>query len=282
MIGGGQEIHTGEAGLSEWGNALQTHSPGWKIAASPNAIRGDESGTKLKLFVGETPKHLAVMIDDDLHLDDPTRQFRGKSVARWVEHVLACDSVSASAILQELSKYEICLTRNLDLAKGWLQAHARGSERYGLMASSGAKRLRAFGITVPGAGAEDVEHWFLAPNGDVRSAFQLEVAATEFQAQGLEIDWVCVCWGGDFLTTDATTPHWQLKEFSGSRWMNVKSSIRRNYIENTYRVLLTRARQGMVIYVPEGYPEDPTTTPVGYDDTARFLVSCGVKNLDRI
>jgi len=278
LVGGGQEIHTGEAGLTEWGRAIAAHFPHWKIVTSPNALHGDDTGTRLKLFENDPPKELSIQVLEEFHLDNPTRQFRGKAVARWAECILSRHSIGAREAQSANESYPIASTRSLETAKTWLRAQARGSERYGLLASSGAKRLRAYGISLPPSRGGDVEHWFLASQGDVRSSFQLEVAATEFQVQGLEVDWACVCWGGDFLMgKDAT---WNLREFLGSRWVQVKHAMRQCYVENTYRVLLTRARRGIVIYVPRGQVNDPTTTAEGYDRTARYLLECGVQSLD--
>jgi hypothetical protein len=277
LIGGGQEIHTGEAGLAEWGKALEAQTSPWKIVASTNALRGDDAGTT-KLFDTDIPSNLEIIENQHLHLDNPNRQFRGKTIARWAESVLTGDSTGANQALAASPEYPIVLTRQLENGKAWLRKQARGTERFGFMASSGAKRLRAFGITVPGAQEGDVEHWFLAERGDVRSSFQLEVAATEFQVQGLELDWIGVCWGGDFLFNDSGG--WRLHEFSGSRWSNVKNPTNRAYLKNTYRVLLTRARQGLLLYLPIGRSTDPTTLALEHDQTAEFLLRCGVRSID--
>jgi len=139
-----------------------------------------------------------VAIHANLHLDTPTRQFRGKTIAGWTEALLRGEARECQRILADNPEYPIRLTRNLATAKSWLDTTARGTERYGFVASSEAKRLRAEGLELPPARADGVEHWFLNEKGDVRSSFQLEVAATEFQIQGLELDWICVCWGAIF------------------------------------------------------------------------------------
>lgn len=149
---------------------------------------------------------------------------------------------------------------------------ARGTERYGCIASSEAKRLRAEGLELPPARADGVEHWFLASKGDVRSSFQLEVAANEFQIQGLEVDWSCVCWGGDFLRS---IDGWNLKRLRGTVWQRISQDTARAYLVNSYRVLLTRARQGIVLFVPTGDDEDLTRARRPLDATAEFLTSCG-------
>ncbi|HEY6338655.1 MAG TPA: DUF2075 domain-containing protein [Candidatus Sulfotelmatobacter sp.] len=275
LVGGGQEIHTGEAGLSEWGRALLGKFAHWSIALSPQALSG-EYGAGAKLFELGTPDPEVLKVYPALHLDNPTRQFRGKTISLWAESLLRGDASECRAILAENTDYSIQLTRKLVDAKTWLRDAARGTERYGLIASSGAKRLRAEGLELPPAGSRGVEHWFLKGKEDVRSSFQLEVAATEFQIQGLEIDWAGVCWGGDFLRSDK---NWNAKQFKGTAWCEIHDDDTRNYVPNTYRVLLTRARQGMVLFIPEGSSEDVTRPPASFNETADFLVDCGATTL---
>ena len=270
LVGGGQEINRGEAGLSEWGRALTEKFGHWSIAASPQALSG-VYGAGAKLF-GDAPPSLQVAIHATLHLDTPTRQFRGKTIAGWTEALLRGDARECQRILVENPEYPIRLTRNLSTAKSWLATTARGTERYGFVASSEAKRLRAEGLELPPARADGVEHWFLNEKGDVRSSYQLEVAATEFQIQGLELDWICVCWGGDFLRANS---NWDLKRLRGTVWQNIGQESARTYLVNSYRVLLTRARQGMLLFVPVGDDQDSTRPPTPYDETARFLKECG-------
>jgi hypothetical protein len=278
LIGGGQEIHDGEAGIGEWGRALTTRFKDWKIAASSQAIEGSY-GAGARLFTSSLPEPGRLAIYPDLHLDTPTRQFRGKTIARWAEAILEGDSEQCRDVLEGNPQYPIVLTRSLRCAKQWLRSMAGGTERYGCIASSEAKRLRAEGLELPPARAKGVEHWFLKPKGDVRSSFQLEVAATEFQIQGLEVDWACICWGGDFLRVNS---NWQLRQFSGTTWKRVRQRLAREYVTNTYRVLLTRARQGMVLFVPLGSDEDTTRSVAEFDSTAEFLLSCGAKSLDPV
>lgn len=278
LIGGGQEIHTGEAGLSEWGKAIQESFSTWAVFASPEAIEGNV-GAGQRLFEGSAASVMTkVEVDDRLHLSIPTRQYRGTAVSSWVDAVIAGDAQAANRAKERTPKYPIMITRSLEEAKTFLRNQRSGSERYGLVASSGAKRLRADGIFVPSANGSDAA-WFLANEGDIRSSFQMEVAATEFQVQGLEIDWAAVCWEGDFVWKD----EWCLRSLVGSKWnlVNKKNEAHRQYVRNTYRVLLTRARQGMVLYLPEGSIEDRTREPLLFDQTFRFLISCGAKPLRR-
>jgi hypothetical protein len=271
LVGGGQEINRGEAGLSEWGRALSDKFRHWSIAVSGQALSGGY-GSGAKLFEDGEGEGLDVEVQSNLHLDNPTRQFRGRTIANWTEALLSGDALECRRILGQNPDYPIRITRNLAAAKTWLGSIARGTERYGCIASSEAKRLRAEGLELPPARADGVEHWFLNAKGDVRSSFQLEVAATEFQIQGLELDWICVCWGGDFLRS---SDDWDLKRLRGTAWQRVGQDSARAYLVNSYRVLLTRARQGMVLFVPNGDDEDSTRASEPLDETSEFLTSCG-------
>jgi hypothetical protein len=183
-------------------------------------------------------------------------------------------------IFPKLKEFPIAMTRSLPTAREWLRKHTRGRRRSGLVASSGALRLRAEGLELSSGfrqGNRDMYvHWFLAEPPDIRSSNQLEVAASEFECQGLELDWTGICWGGD-LTYDAANG-WQYKCFSGSRWGNIAEDklIDRRYLLNSYRVLLTRARQGYVIWIPKGDPQDPTRPPDWFERTAEYLGRCGL------
>jgi len=271
LVGGGQEINRGEAGLSEWGRALSDNFRHWSIAASGQALSGGY-GSGAKLFEDREGEGLDVEVQSNLHLDNPTRQFRGRTIANWTEALLSGDALECRRILGQNPDYPIRITRSLFAAKAWLGSVAHGTERYGCIASSEAKRLRAEGLELPPPRADGVEHWFLNAKGDVRSSFQLEVAATEFQIQGLELDWICVCWGGDFLRS---SDGWDLKRLRGTAWQRVCQDSARAYLVNSYRVLLTRARQGMVLFVPNGDDEDSTRASEPLNETSEFLTSCG-------
>lgn len=275
LVGGGQEINRGEAGLPEWGRALADKFRHWSVAVSGQALSGGY-GAGAKLFEDRVADGLDVEIQPNLHLDNPTRQFRGRTIANWTEALLLGNTGDCRRILDENPDYPIRITRSLPAAKAWLRSVARGTERYGCIASSEAKRLRAEGLELPPARADGVEHWFLAYKGDVRSSFQLEVAANEFQIQGLEVDWTCICWGGDFLRS---ADRWDLKRLRGTAWQRVGQDAARAYLVNSYRVLLTRARQGIVLFVPNGDDTDLTRPRAPLDDTAEFLASCGAAPL---
>ena len=203
----------------------------------------------------------------DLHLKTSIRSFRSENVSKLVKQILDCEKESAKKTLSELkAKYPIVITRDIDKAKQWLKDKARGSERYGLIASSKSRRLRPFGIYVNLD--MDTPTWFLNTKEDVRSSYFLEYVATEFQIQGLELDWVCVAWDGNFRFEN---DNWSYNEFSGSNWKKIRSDDRITYLKNTYRVLLTRARQGVVIFIPKGDKDDDTRKPEFYDETYQYL-----------
>ena len=275
LVGGGQEINRGEAGIGEWGKALKSRFSHWQIAVSEQALNG-AYGAGAKLFGSDGRGNLSITVDPNLHLDNPTRQFRGKTMAKWAESLLSGDCEACLRILSENPEYPVHLTRDLEVAKEWLRATSKGTERYGCIASSEARRLRAEGLELPPARADGVEHWFLSPRGDIRSSFQLEIAANEFQIQGLEIDWACICWGGDFVRDGA---EWKLKKLRGTAWQKVGNRDAQSYIVNSYRVLLTRARQGMVLFVPQGDDTDSTRSCALFDSTADFLRACGARPL---
>jgi hypothetical protein len=203
------------------------------------------------------------------------RSFRAENVSHFVKSLLDCEKQQAqSAFASIADRYPIAVTRDLDRAKRWIRDHARGTERYGLVASSKAQRLKPHSIDV----RVDIDpvHWFLDDQDDTRSSYYLEDAATEFQVQGLELDWVCVTWDGDFRFTGSG---WTFHDFRGDRWQNIKNSDNQVFLRNAYRVLLTRARQGMVVFIPPGEVTDQTRSPAFYDCTFDYLRELGIPAL---
>jgi DUF2075 family protein len=189
-----------------------------------------------------------------------------------VKAILDIEITSAQKLYVEVAeRYPLVITRNLEKAKSWLRSKARGSERYGIVVSSQAQRLKPYAIDVKSP--IDPIHWFLDENDDVRSSYYMEDVATEFHVQGLELDWACVVWDGDFRYTENG---WEHNSFVGSRWNKIRKEERKQYLKNAYRVLLTRARQGMVIVVPEGVEEDPTRSGAYYNSTFEYLKSIGI------
>jgi hypothetical protein len=267
LVGGGQEINTGEAGLGEWFRALRKSFPHWKVAVSDRLSGPEYEWEDLTPLV----KELDPQLEPDLHLGVSVRSFRSERVSEFVSALIEGDAESASRVMAGIDHYPIVLTRELSVARHWLRDQARGSERIGLVASSNAMRLKPEGIYVKSE--IDPANWFLNDSGDVRSSYALEDAATEFDIQGLELDWVGVCWDANFRYSPGG---WTLHYFSGTRWQNLHDQFDRLYLANAYRVLLTRARQGVVIFVPRGDPEDKTRSPAYYDGTVEFLQACGV------
>lgn len=280
LVGGGQEIHDGEAGLSEWGEALSHKLTHWNVLASPEALRGGPSVAGSKLFINSPPIALNVVEEASLHLPVSTRSYRAQAITEWSNSLLKGEIEKANSVIEHADNFPVYITRALGTAKGWLKSMARGSDRCGLVASSGAARLRAYGIETSTAFHRDYpyERWFLADGDDIRSSHQLEVVATEFEIQGLELDWVGLCWGGDFLW-HPDERQWVFRRFSGKKWTLIRRKEERQFIANSYRVLLTRARQGMVIWVPQGYLSDPTCAPEPLNDTADALRTAGLRFL---
>jgi hypothetical protein len=282
LVGGGQEINVGEAGLAEWGRSLHKRFSHWRVAAPPQAITGDTSLANSRLFEVGDGENITVEQEPSLHLEVNLRSFRAQKYAEWVDAVLNCDASKAAEVIRSLQDFPLKLTRSLTTARTWLRSQAWGLRRCGLVASAGAVRFRADGLELSSGfrrGNRDLYiHWFLAESTDVRSSNQLEVAASEFECQGLELDWVGVCWGGDFAF-DSATGGWAYRSYSGKRWGQVAKAIDRQYLLNTYRVLLTRAREGLVIWVPAGDQEDETRLPSFFDETAEYLTRCGIPSV---
>ena len=272
LVGGGQEINTGEAGISEWIEALRENYPDWHLYISPILIDSEYDAENV---LASIKKRTNVHYQKALHLATSMRSFRAENVSKFVKTVLDCEIEDARTLYRKLQEsYPIVLTRNLDRAKAWLKEHASGSERYGMIVSSQAERLKPYAIDV----RSPMNHikWFLDGKDNVRSSYYLEEVATEFHVQGLELDWACVSWDGDFRYSDQG---WEHYSFRGNKWQRIKKESRRQYQKNAYRVLLTRARQGMVIFVPEGDHADPTRSPSYYDRTYEYLQELGLQEL---
>jgi hypothetical protein len=275
LVGNGQAINKGEAGLKEWIESVHRSYPSWDVYMSDYLVTSnDVSKEDLALI------HKQLIAKEELHLTMSMRSFRSEKVSLFVNQLLDLQKEEAAATLCELEKYPIVLTRSLDTAKQWLRSHARGSERFGLLASSKAERLKAIGINV--RYQPDFVHWFLEDDSDIRSSNCLEDTLTEFKVQGLEIDWACVTWDADLrLSKDGMSwQHFQLR--SGTQWQKINKEINKEYQINAYRVLLTRARQGMVIVVPNGdnsVPPDETRKPEWYDGIYNYLKVIGLKEI---
>ena len=271
LVGGGQEINRGEAGIAGWLDAIQRSFPDWNVHVSPNL-------TDSEYAAGHSLSHLSgvthVSKDPNLHLSVSMRSFRAENVSAFVKAVLDCEISAAQKLLEQLSaRFPIVITRDLALAKSWIRSRARGSERFGLVASSGAERLRPHAVDV--RFEINPIHWFLNGSSDVRSSFYMEDPATEFQVQGLELDWVCMTWDADLRLSRSRD--WNYHSFRGDKWTNVHKSETRQYLLNAYRVLLTRARQGMAIFVPPGDETDHTRKPAYYDHTFAYLKEIGIE-----
>jgi hypothetical protein len=272
LVGGGQEINTGEAGIGEWVEAIMRSYPDWHVYVSPN-LRDSEfaAGHALERLKA----HPYTQYDPSLHLGVSMRSFRAENVSGLVKSILDLELDEAARTLSELKdRYPIVLCRDVNVAKQWVRERAQGSERYGMVVSSQAQRLRPLAIDV--RVNIDPVHWFLDPKDDVRSSWFLEEAASEFDVQGLELDWTVVVWDADFRHNGK---HWENFSFTGGKWQRINAPQRKLYQKNAYRVLLTRARQGMVVVVPEGDLEDYSRQPHFYDGTWAYLNSIGLVHL---
>ena len=271
LVGGGQEINTGEAGIAIWLQQLNKRFRDWDIFL-PSQLAGHEFGAQGEIEA--LARREGVTLDPCLHLATSVRSFRASNLSIFVQALLDHDRSLAREQWARLGNYPIVLTRNLEAAKDWVRRKARARERYGLLASSRALRLKPHAVDV--RVKTDPVHWFLDDRDDVRSSFYLEDPATEFDVQGLELEWACVTWDGDLRHQQ---DGWSYHDFHGNRWKSVHKQDRRAYIRNAYRVLLTRARQGMAIFVPPGSSDDPTRPPEYYDATFRYLADLGLPQL---
>lgn len=274
LVGNGQEINTGEAGISEWGKVIEQVYSNWEVYISPELLSGDSSNANQTLF-NEVPENLIIHCNEYLHLKVSERSFRTKNLNAWVNAVLnnqPKQAVEFARLFKNL--YPLYITRNIEHAKQWLKDKIAGTKRIGLVASSGGLRLRPYGIFV----REEVDEalWFLNNERDVRSSSYLEIVATEYKVQGLELEWVGVCWDADLRRVNG---NWDFKTFSGTRWQRSESENDHQFLLNTYRVLMTRAREGMIIFVPKGDEQDETRLPEFYDPTFNYLLSCGIEEI---
>jgi hypothetical protein len=272
LVGGGQEINRGEAGISAWLDAVLEKFPGWQVYVSPEL-------TDSEYAVGNSLDALrargAIENDGALHLATSMRSFRASGLSSLIKNLLDLDADGARQVLREMrGQYPIVLTRSVGVAKDWVRTQARGSERFGMMVSSQAQRLKPLAIDV--RVSTNPVHWFLKGRDDVRSSFYLEDVATEFDVQGLELDWSCVVWDGDFRHSEKG---WVHSSFRGNRWEKISKPERQAFQKNAYRVLLTRARQGMAIVVPEGDKDDKTRLPAYYDETYAYLASLDIQQV---
>jgi hypothetical protein len=284
LVGGGQEIHSGESGLAAWGDAIANH-PEWEVLTSPEALVGGPSVAGSRLFREGQFGVTRVERDPALHLAVSKRSYESEVTAAWVNAVLDGRAEEASRLAA--AGLPVYLTRDIHAARSWLLGHAGGNRRAGLVASSGAARLRADGVETPTFNflkVIDYVKWFLEPGGDHRSSNQLEVALSEFEMQGLEVDVAGLLWGGDLIFPAGQVVARRLR---GRKWCVVdgvgdpqaSADDPRTRIQNKYRVLLTRFRKGMVIFVPMGSSDDQTRARSDFDGVYGYLLRCGVRLL---
>ncbi|MDY6032738.1 MAG: DNA/RNA helicase domain-containing protein [Alloprevotella sp.] len=287
LVGGGQEINTGEAGITAWIEALNHRFKHWHVYISNQLTEPEYAEGKVNELLRENGK---VTFSDSLHLAVSLRSFRAEKLSAFV-HALLSFSADAGSLYREVAAkgYPIVLTRDMDKARSWLRSKARGSQQTGVLVSKVAARFKPLAVNILAQGDENAVHWFLEDKTDVRSSNYLEDAATEIQVQGLELDFVCVLWDADMRYNDG---HWEFFKFNGkNKWTPVANTPNgqeeKKYMLNAYRVLLTRARQGIVICVPkgnssltpEGFPEDPTRLPAFYNGTYAYLKSLGIEEI---
>lgn len=272
LVGGGQEIYNGEAGIQDWFSTLSEKYLDWEIYLSDKITDSEYVGNSDVSTMLHNREYHCI---SDLHLGVSLRSFRSEKLALFVKCLLDEEIELAKETYEELKKsYPVLITRKFDVAKNWVKKKARGTERYGLLASSEGKRLRAEGIWVP----SEINHvgWFLNEKDNVDSSYYLEVAASEFKVQGLEIDYAVLAWDADLRCTSNGFDYFK---FRGTKWNHVNQEQRQHYLKNAYRVLMTRARQGLIIYIPEGDEEDPSRLTEYYEGTYQYLKHVGIKEI---
>ena len=287
LVGGGQEINTGEAGISEWIKALNAQFPHWNVYISPKLTETEYAEGKVNELLKENKK---VTFDDSLHLGVSLRSYRAEKLSAFVHALLSFDA-SASKIYDEIkNNYPIVLTRDMGKAKKWLHEKVRGTERTGVLVTKESARYKPLGVQILPSGDENAVHWFLEDKIDTRSSNYLEDAATEIQVQGLELDYTCLLWDADMRYENGK---WHFYRFNGqTKWVEQTGRTDNNielrkYMLNAYRVLLTRARAGMIICIPNGnankttsgFWEDSTRLPEYYDGTYQYLKSLGIEEI---
>lgn len=276
LVGGGQEINTGEAGIGAWLESVRTAFPGWDVFISPHLTDSEYAATgALARLTESRAGAAAATFEPALHLATSMRSFRAESLSRFVKALLDGEVEAGRELLESFrEQYPIVLTRSMRAARRWIRQQRRGTERAGLVASSSAQRLKPHAIDI--RVNIDPVHWFLSPAKDTRSSLYLEDAATEFSVQGLELDWTIVTWDADLRWSG---DDWSYHSFRGAKWTDVKKPERRQYLKNAYRVLLTRARQGMVIFVPPGAKRDKTRSPGFYEGVSQYLKSLSMATI---
>lgn len=271
LVGGGQEINGGEAGISTWIESMDSKYKDWKVYVSDQIKNPEYSWGYSFDKILSSPR---TTISKDLHLSVSLRSFRSENLSNYVNEIIAGNISKAIKLKETIIDYPVFITRSLSSAKAWLKDKARGSERYGLVAEANAIRLKPEGVFVKSE--IDPKNWFLADKDDVRSSYYLEDVATEYDVQGLELDWVCACWDASMRRIDG---QWELYKFVGTRFQKRSKEHERKYLLNAYRVLLTRARQGLIIFIPRGDIDDATRDPKFYDGTYEYLLKCGFSEI---
>jgi len=277
LVGPGQEINRGEGGLALWGQALkeaEEQGMSWEVWSAPQAVSG---GPDIGPSGLTNDINLLVKTDERLHLSSAMRAYRSPQQIRWVARLLEGDIAGAATIAATMDEPPAFVTRDLGMARSWLARHRRGGRSVGLLSSSAAVRVIAEGLPpTPRSNELDaIAHWFLRPYQDYRSSSALETPLSEFGCQGLELDYVGLCWGGDLLWNEG----WLPRTMAAPHWRNVKNDDRKTFRINGYRVLLTRARLGTIIYVPPGSADDPSRVPREFDEVAKVLMKAGCQSI---
>ena len=283
LVGGGQEINTGEAGIIEWIKALNSMFKHWDVYISDKLTDAEYAEGRVNEFLQDNKR---VTFAEDLHLAVSLRSFRAETLSAFVQSMLAFRQDAATLYNDVIGRgYPILLTRDMNKARAWLRKQARGTQQTGILVTKVAARFKPLAVHILAQDEDNAVHWFLEDKTDIRSSNYLEDAATEIQVQGLELDYACVLWDADMRYDNG---QWTYYKFNGkNKWNPENNSETQKYMLNAYRVLLTRARQGIIICIPEGnnrltpegFPEDSTRLPEFYDGTYQYLKSLGIEEI---
>lgn len=273
--------------IDEWIQAINEKFPHWKVYISPKLTEAEYAEGRVNELLANNEN---VTYSEDLHLGVSLRSYRAEKLSAFVHALLSFDE-SAAALYEEIKdKYPIVLTRDMAKARKWLHSKVRGTERTGVLVTKESARYKPLAVHILPSGDDNAVHWFLEDKVDTRSSNYLEDAATEIQVQGLELDYTCVLWDADMRYENG---EWHYYRFNGNtKWNELTGKTesqqeQMKYMLNAYRVLLTRARAGMVICIPEGnanktpsgFWEDSTRLPAYYDGTYQYLKSLDIKEI---
>jgi len=276
LVGLGQDIHTGENGLGVWFKSLLEKNTDWEIKLSKEIF--NQAADNISSYKEVLLKNKRVSDCDGLYLRTCIRTPRAKNLSDFSEALLNNQPEKAKMALPRFDDYPICITRSLQTAELYLLANRKRKERCGKLCSSNSKILGRISHSFDNIDTWHFANWMLDENGR-DSSNSLTFSASEFNIQGLELDWGLLGWDMDMYYFKGK---WNQQKMLTPKRFCESSDIVKKHILNTYRVLLTRARKGLIIYIPKTNDfEDPFNVSSYFDSTYEYLKSCGIKDIDQ-